>query len=105
MERRELANDCVSVLRRRAARLMRQGEPRKAVLALREAASREPSGSAHVRLAHALLAIGRHDDALGALRQALYCFRHHDMRGRARTVARLVLALDPADMNARRRVA
>lgn len=105
MERRELANDRVSVLRRRAARFSRRGEPRKAVLALREAASLDPSGSSYVRLAHALLSIGRRDDALRALRQALYCFRHDAMRGRARTVAKLVLTLDPADEGARRRAA
>ena len=105
MARRELANDHVSVLRRRAARFARRGEPRKAVLALREAASLDPSGSSYVRLAHALLAIDRRPDALRALKQALYCFRHDDMRGRARTVAKLILALDPADEGARRRAA
>jgi len=105
MHRRHPSNDSLIALRRRAARLLRKGEPRKAVLALREAASLEPTGSAYVRLAHALSACGRRDDALCALKQALYCFRHEELRGRARTVAKLILKLDPADAGARRRAA
>lgn len=97
--------DPVAVLRRRAARLLRKGEPRKAALALREATALDPSGAAYVRLAHALGAAGRRDEALHALKQALYCFRYDDMRGRARTVARLILQLDPSDTTAQRRAA
>lgn len=105
MQRREPSNDSITLLRRRAARLIRRGEPRKAALALREVAALEPTGSNYVRLAHALSEIGRRDDALRALRQAAYCFRHDDMRGRARTVAKLILRLDPGDASARRRAA
>lgn len=92
-------------MRHRATRLVRKGEFRKAVLALREAAALEPSGASYVRLAHGLLLIERRDEALHALRQALYCFRHDDQRGRARTVALLILKLDPADRNARKKAA
>jgi tetratricopeptide (TPR) repeat protein len=95
----------VSALRRRAARFRRKGEPRKAILALREAAALEPSGASFVRLAHLLQEVGKRDEALHALRQALYCFRYDDMRGRARTVARLILALDPEDRAAQKRAA
>jgi hypothetical protein len=58
-----------------------------------------------VRLAHVLLAAGKRDEALHALKQALYCFRYDEMRGRARTVARLILQLDPNDETAQRRAA
>lgn len=98
-------NDTVNALRRRAARLLRKGEARKAVLALREAAAIDPSGPAFVRLAHVLSNLGKRDEALHALRQALYCFRYDDMRGRARTVARLILRLDPQDAAAQKRAA
>lgn len=97
--------DPVRTLRHRATRLARKGEFRKAVLALREAAALDPSGASFVRLAHGLLLAERRDEALHALRQAMYCFRHDDQRGRARTVASLILKLDPADRNARRRAA
>jgi hypothetical protein len=56
-------------------------------------------------LAQTLLAAGKQDEALHALRQALFCFRHDQTRGRARTVARWILALDPADNAARKKAA
>lgn len=90
---------------RRAQRLLRRGEARKALQMLRESAARTQSGAAYCYLAHGLLSAGRQDEALAALRQALYCFRHTDKRGRARTVAQWILKLDPADRAARRRVA
>jgi tetratricopeptide (TPR) repeat protein len=101
----ESSSAMVQTLRRRAARYMKRGEPRKAALALREAAALEPTGAAFTRLAHALQAAGKREAALQALRQALYCFRHDELRGRARTVARLILRLDPADSTAQRRAA
>ena len=77
----------------------------KAVIALREAAAREPSGPAYVRLAHVLALLGKRDDALHAPQQALYCFRHNGACGKGRTVALLILRLDPADPTARKRAA
>lgn len=97
--------DPVRALRVRASRMLRKGEFRKAVLALREAASLDPSGASYVRLAHGLLLVERRDEALHALRQALYCFRYDHQRGRARTVAGLILKLDPADRHARKKAA
>ena len=97
--------DSVRVLRQRANRMQRRGEFRKAVLALREAAALDSSGASYVRLAHGLLLVERRDEALHAFKQALYCFRHDHQRGRARTVAGLILKLDPADRNARRKAA
>ena len=75
------------------------------MLALREATALDPSGASYVRLAHLLQQQGKRDEALHALKQALYCFRYDDMRGRARTVARLILALDPEDRAAQKRAA
>lgn len=97
--------DPLRALRQRANRLRRKGEFRKAVLALREVAGLDPSGASFVRLAHGLLLVEKREEALHALRQALYCFRYDDQRGRARTVAGLILKLDPADRNARRKAA
>jgi Flp pilus assembly protein TadD len=107
MQRRisSLANDPARPLNQRAARLLRKGELRKAALALREAASLSPHGPAFVRLAWVLERLGKHDEALQALRQALYCFRHDHQRGRARTVARMILKLDPGDTGAQRKAA
>lgn len=92
-------------LSQRAARLLRRGETRKAALALREAASLAADGPAFVRLGHVLGLLGKDSEALQALRQALYCFRHDYQRGRARTVARMILKLDPADTGAQRKAA
>lgn len=97
--------DPALALRRRAIRLLRKDERRKAAQVLREAAQLDPSGASFVRLAHVLLALGKRDEALHWLKQALYCFRHDDQRGRARTVARLILKLDPADASAQRKAA
>ncbi len=93
------------VLRRRAQRLMRRGDTRKAVALLRENAAREPNGITYCWLADGLLKTGKREEALHALRQALYCFRHAPLRGRARTVARWILRLDPEDGAARKKVA
>jgi len=87
---------------RRARRLMRRGEERKALQLLRENAARHPSGASYCWLAHALLEREKRDDALHALRQALYAFRQAQLGGRARTVARWILTLDPTDSSARR---
>lgn len=97
--------DPLRALNRRAARLLRKGEVRKAALALREAASLSPHGPAFVRLASVLERLGKREEALQALKQALYCFRHDHQRGRARTVARMILKLDPADVGAQRKAA
>jgi Flp pilus assembly protein TadD len=107
MQRRisTLPSDPARPLNKRAARLLRKGDVRKAALTLREAASVSPHGPAFVRLAWVLEQLGKHDEALQALKQALYCFRHDHQRGRARTVARMILRLDPADAGAQRKAA
>jgi Flp pilus assembly protein TadD len=92
-------------LERRAMRMLRRGDARKASITLREATALNPSGAAFTRLGYALSLAGKKNDALQALKQALYLFRHDHMRGRARTVARMILALDPADATAQKRAA
>jgi Tfp pilus assembly protein PilF len=92
-------------LRRRAIRFIKRGDSRKALMALREAAAQDQSGPSYVRLAHLQLAMGRNDEALQSLKQALFSFRHEELRGRARTVARMILKLDPADRGALRKAA
>lgn len=69
---------------------------------LRENAAREPSGATYCWLAAGLLRTGKPEEALQVLRQALYCFRHAALRGRAHTVARWILQLDPGDGTARK---
>ena len=92
-------------LERRAMRLLRRGDLRKAAMTLREAVALNPCGASYTRLGYALMRAGRSDDAVRALKEALYCFRHEDMRGRARTVARMILALDPQDATAQKKAA
>jgi Flp pilus assembly protein TadD len=92
-------------LERRAMRLLRRGDARKAAITLREAVALNPCGASYTRLGYALMRAGRRDDAVRALKEALFCFRHEDMRGRARTVARMILALDPQDATAQKKAA
>ncbi len=91
--------------RRRAERLLRRGEARKAILMLRENAAREPSGATYAWLADGLLRLGKRDEALAALKQALYCFRDTASRGRARAITRFILTLDPQFRFSRKQVA
>lgn len=105
MYERESSSSAVATLQRRACRYTKKREPRKAAIALRQAAALEPTGANFVRLARALASAGKLEAALHSLRQALYCFRHDDLRGKARTVARLILVLDPSDPHALKRAA
>ena len=87
---------------RRAKRLLRRGEERRAIQLMRECSAREPSGMTYCWLAEGLLAAGRQDEALEALKQALFAFRYDHLQGRAGTVAQWILKLDPADAAARK---
>jgi hypothetical protein len=95
-------DDRATTLARRARRLACDGDPRKAALAMRELVAMDGAPRHWVRLAHYLRCARRADESLGALRQALYLFRREGAHGRARTVARMVLALDPSDAGAAR---
>jgi hypothetical protein len=105
--RRKMAQPAkdTSVMHRRALRMLRKGDVRKAVMTLRESSALDPSGASYTRLGYALMCAGKSDEAVLALKHALYCFRHDDMRGRARTVARMILQLDPQDATASKRAA
>ena len=82
-------------LERRAVRTARRGQFRKAIVMLRQAANIVEQPRTWVRLAHVLRQDGREGDAADALRRALWLHRHSGRHGRARTVAKLILAVDP----------
>lgn len=90
---------------RRAARCARRGEFRKAAVAMREAVAIDPTPASYTRLGCMLEKAGRRNEAVDALKQALFLFRQADLTGRARTVARMILALDPHDRSASRAAA
>ena len=97
--------DQLSVLSRRAHRLSRRGEYRKAALALRERAMITGDAASWVALGDMLRRARRVPEALKALKQGLYLHRRQGAEGRARTVARMIVALDPWDTQANRHVA
>jgi hypothetical protein len=68
---------------RRAIRLARKGEHRKAALALRELVSLHPSAANWSKLGVRLLQAGRHDQALDALKQGVWLHRQTGFVGRA----------------------
>jgi Flp pilus assembly protein TadD len=103
--RNDAKNEKADVLTARARRSMRKGEPRKAMLALREAVALDPSAARFTRFGVLLGQLGRTAEAVEALKQALFLFRSAGERGRARTVARLILSLDPAEPSALRSAA
>jgi len=92
----------VVTLMKRARRLARRGEHRKAALALREASALAPSAVAYCRLGAALERAGRPHEAVMAFKEALYILRLEHDRPRERTVATIILALDPEDRAALR---
>lgn len=89
----------------RARRFLRKGEQRKATLALREAVALDPCSVRFTQLGALLGKVGRPREAIEAFKQALFLFRSHGARGKARTVAHLILALDPAEPSAQRAAA
>jgi hypothetical protein len=89
----------------RARRFLRKGESRKAMLALREAVALDPSAVRFTQLGVLLGKVGRPREAIDAFKQALFLFRSSGARGKARTVAHLILVLDPAEPSAQRAAA
>ena len=83
-------------LQRRAARHARRGEHRKAVVALREMAALGGEARHWVQLGHALRRARKHREAVEALKQGLFLHQRQGHAGRASTVARLILDVDPA---------
>ncbi len=87
---------------KRARRFLKKREPRKAVVALREAVALDPSAPRFTQFGVLLVKVGKQREAIDAFKQALFRFRTAGERGKARTVARLILAIDPAEPSARR---
>jgi len=85
------------LLKRRASRLAGKGELRKAAIVLRDLVARHESAAAWVLLGDMLVRARRTDEGLDAFRQGLWLHRQGGADRRVRTVARLIVALDPAD--------
>jgi hypothetical protein len=92
----------VATLTRRARRLARKGEYRKAALALRERVMLAGDAASWVTLGDMLRRARRLSEAIDALHQGLYLHRQAGAMGRVRTVARMIVALDPWDAKAAR---
>ncbi len=88
-------DDKVGILTRRARRFATKGDYRKAALALRERAALTGDAPSYVALGDMLRRARRVADALHALKQGMYLHRRSGARRRARTVARMIVALDP----------
>lgn len=83
------------VLKRRARRFARKGDYRKAALALRERAALTNEPAAFVALGDMLRRAHRVAEAVQALKQGMYLHRRRGARRRAKTVERMIVALDP----------
>jgi hypothetical protein len=77
-------------LRRRCIRLAKDGEYRKAAVALYELAHREQDAASWVRLGVMLLRAGRRDGGLDALKQGHWLLRQARARKKAEVVAMLI---------------
>ena len=90
------------ILKRRARRFAMKGDFRKAALALRERAALLGDAPSWVALGDMLRRARRDREALAALKQGMYLHRQAGAVGRVRTVARMIVALDPWDAKAAR---
>ena len=88
-------NDPADILKRRARRFASKGDYRKAALALRERAALRRDAASFVALGDMLRRARRVPEALDALKQGMYLHRRSGQKRRARTVARMIVALDP----------
>lgn len=89
-------------LRRRAHKHARKGNFRKAVVALRQLAALDGRPSHWVALGDALRRARKEREAIRALHQGLFLHSRAGSDARARSVAQLILALDPTDPVAER---
>lgn len=95
-------DDPEAQLKRRARRFARDREYRKASLVLQELAFVRGDASSWVALGAMLLRARRYEESLSALRQGLFLHRKAGAPLRARTVARMILEIEPSDSNALR---
>jgi len=100
--RGRVTDDTVNALRRRARKLARRGDYRKAACAMREVVALEGEARAWVRLGHLLIQARREAQAIDALKQGLFLHRRAGYDRRARTVANMILKLDPCEPSALR---
>jgi len=77
-------------LRRRCIRLAKQGQYRKAAIALAELAHREQDAASWVRLGAMLVRAGRIDNGIHALKQGQWLHRVDRNTRKAEVVARLI---------------
>jgi len=85
------------ILRRRARRAAKSGDHRKAAVALRELVALEGDAKSWTQLGDTLRRARRPKEAIRALKQALWLHRQAGEELRARTVARMLVELDPFD--------
>jgi tetratricopeptide (TPR) repeat protein len=85
------------VLRRRAHRAKCKGDHRKAIVALRELVAITGDAKSWTLLGDSLRRARKPGEAIGALKQALWLHRRAGASLRARTVARMLVDLDPHD--------
>ncbi len=88
-------------LTRKAKRHSGRRQYRKAAIALRERASLVGDAPSWVALGSMLLLARQNHEALRAFRQGLWLHRRAGAKGRARSVARLILQIDGHDHQAR----
>ena len=92
------ANDSrEQILIRRARRHARKGDYRKAAIALRERVALRGDAASWVALGDMLRRARRVPEAVKALKQGMFLHRQRGADGRVRTVARMLVALDPWD--------
>ena len=88
------------LIERRAEKFVRKGQFRKAALAFRKLAGNSDEPRHWVALGHLWRRARRNEQALDALRQGMFLHKRRGSSERARTVARMILELDPADSGA-----
>ncbi len=87
-------DDAASILSRRALRLAKQGDLRKAALALRERAAILDDAASWVMAGAMWQRARRYADALAALRHGMWLHQKAGATARARTVARIIAQMD-----------
>lgn len=88
-------DDPASILLRRARRLAKNGEHRKAALALRERAALTDDAATWVMAGAMWAKARRSEDAVAALRHGMWLHQRSGSDARARVVARIIREIDP----------
>ena len=91
------ADDREETLKRRALKLARKGEYRKAAIALRERAALVADAASWGMVGGMRARARRPEDAVAAYRQGMWLHQQNGAPRRARTVAKLIAEIDPHD--------